>query len=113
MYNQVGSPKFDEYGNIVKGLMIRHLALPNNIENSKNVLKWIKENIDEDVYINIMAQYFPAYKAKKIKELNRKLNKEEYEKIENYVYDLNIKNGYIQELGKHEEEYVPDFNLTF
>ena len=113
MYKQVGSPKFDKNGNILKGLMIRHLVLPNNIENSKNVLKWIKENIDENVYINIMAQYFPTYKAKGIKELNRKLSKEEYEEIENFVYGLNIKNGYMQELGEHEEEYVPDFNLTF
>ena len=113
MYKQVGCPKFDEDGNIIKGLMIRHLVLPNNIENSKKVLKWIRENIDEKVYINIMAQYFPTYKAKGIKELNRKLSKEEYDEIEKYVYELGIKNGYMQELGEHEEEYVPNFNLTF
>ena len=110
MYRQVGSPKFDENGMIRKGLMIRHLILPNHIENSKKILKWIKENIDEKVYINIMAQYFPTYQAKEkeeYKKLNRKLTKEEYRKIENYVYDLNIENGYIQELGEHEEEYVP------
>ena len=113
MYKQVGKPQFNKDGIIIKGLMIRHLVLPNNIENSKNVLKWIKENIDEAVYINIMAQYFPTYKAKEIEELNRKLSKEEYEEIENYVYELDIKNGYMQELGEHEEEYVPEFNLTF
>ena len=113
MYQQVGAPKFDKNGNIIKGVMIRHLVLPNQIENSKNILKWIKENINEDVYINIMAQYFPSYKAKKIEGLNRKLKKEEYEEIENFVYKLDIKNGYIQELGEHEEEYVPKFDLTF
>lgn len=113
MYNQVGAPEFDEEGMITKGLMIRHLVLPNQIENSKHILKWIKENIDENVYINIMAQYFPSYKAKEIEGLNRKLSKEEYEEIENFVYELDIKNGYMQELGEHEEEYVPDFNLTF
>ena len=113
MYKQVGKPQFNKEGIITKGLMIRHLVLPNNIENSKKVLKWIKENIDEAVYINIMAQYFPTYKAKEIEELNRKLSKEEYEEIEDYVYELDIKNGYMQELGEHEEEYVPEFNLTF
>ena len=113
MYKQVGIPKFDKNGIIEKGLMIRHLVLPNNIENSKRTLKWIKENIDENVYINIMAQYFPTCKAKEIAELNRKLTKEEYEEIENFVYELDIKNGYMQELGEHEEEYVPNFNLTF
>lgn len=113
MYKQVGAPKFNKDENIVKGLMIRHLVLPNQTQNSKNVLKWIKENIDENVYINIMAQYFPSYKAKEIEGLNRKLTKQEYEEIENFVYELDIKNGYMQELGEHEEEYVPDFNLTF
>ncbi len=111
MYRQVGHPILNENGIIQKGLMIRHLVLPNNIQNSKEVLKWIKENINEKVYINIMGQYFPTYKAKEIKKLNRKLTKKEYEEIENYLYELDIKNGYIQELGEHEEEYVPKWNL--
>lgn len=110
MYRQVGSPQFNEKGIIQKGLIIRHLVLPNHIENSKKVLEWIKENIDERVYISIMAQYFPCYKAKEIEELNRKLTQEEYEEIENFVYNLEIENGYMQELGEHEEEYVPNFN---
>lgn len=111
MYRQVGATKLDENGIIQRGVMIRHLVLPNYIENSKSILKWIKENIDEKVYINIMAQYFPTYKAKEDEILNRKLTKEEYEKIENYVYELGIENGYMQELGEHEEEYVPKWEL--
>ena len=111
MYRQVGAPKLDERGIIKKGLMIRHLVLPNNIENSKKVLKWIKENIDENVYIDIMAQYFPTYKARESLELERKLTKEDYEEIEQYVYELDIKNGYMQELGEHEEEYVPKWEF--
>ena len=107
MYRQVENPILDDRGIIQKGLMIRHLVLPNNIENSKKILKWLKENIDENVYIDIMAQYFPTYKAKNVQELNRKLNKKEYEEIEDYVYKLDIKNGYMQDLGEHEEEYVP------
>ena len=107
MYRQVGSPKLDKDGIMQKGLMIRHLILPNELENSKQVLKWIKENLDEDVYISIMAQYFPTYLAKDVENINRKLTKEEYKEIENYVYDLDLKNGYMQDLGEHEEEYVP------
>lgn len=109
MYRQVGAPKFDEHGMIEKGLMIRHLILPNHIQNSKKVLKWIKQNIDENVYINIMAQYFPSYKALEIEDINRKLTQEEYTKIENFVYELNIKNGYMQDLEDNEEQYVPNF----
>ncbi len=109
MYNQVGNPEFDEDNIIKKGVIIRHLVLPNYIENTKHVLKWIKENMNEEIYVSVMAQYFPTYKAKEIEKLNRKLTRQEYKKVENYLYTLEIKNGYIQELGKHEEEYVPDF----
>ena len=107
MYRQVGMPVLDDNGVMKKGLMIRHLILPNEVQNSKKVLKWIKENIDSNVYVSIMAQYFPTYKAKEIPEIARKITKEEYEKVENYLYELDLENGYIQELGEHEEEYVP------
>lgn len=107
MISQVGKPIFDENGMIKKGVMIRHLVLPNHIQNSKNVLKWIKENIPEEIYIDVMAQYFPTYKAKEDELINRKLTKREYREIEKYFYLLDLKNGYMQELGEHEEEYVP------
>lgn len=109
MYKQVGAPVLDEFGMMKKGLMIRHLVLPNNIENSKKVLKWIKDNLDNNVYVSVMAQYFPTYLAKEDETISRKLTKKEYEEIENYLYSLDLDNGYIQELGEHEEEYVPNF----
>lgn len=113
MYNQVGSPVLDENGMMKKGLIIRHLVLPNNLQNSKDVLKWINDNIDKKVFVSVMAQYFPTNRAKEFPEINRKLTKEEYEEIENYLYSLDLDNGYIQELGEHEEEYVPDFEGGF
>lgn len=109
MYNQVGAPNLDENGMIKKGLIIRHLILPNHIQNSKNVLKWINDNMDKNVFVSVMAQYFPTHKSNQFPEINRKLTKEEYEEIEDYLYSLDLDNGYIQELGEHEEEYVPDF----
>ena len=112
MIRQVGKPVFNNEGIIQKGVIIRHLVLPNHIQNSKHILKWIKENIDENIYVSVMAQYFPTYKAKENKSINRKLNKKEYKEIEDYLYTLNLKNGYIQELGEHEEEYVPNFDLS-
>ena len=111
MISQVGAPKFDEDGMIKKGVMIRHLVLPKHIQNSKNVLKWIKENIPEEIYIDVMAQYFPTYKAKEDELINRKLTKREYREIEEYFYLLDFKNGYMQELGEHEEEYVPKWDI--
>lgn len=109
MYKQVGSPIFDENGIIKKGLIIRHLVLPNHLQNSKHILKWIKKNMPEDTYVSVMAQYFPTYKAKEDNLINRKLNKKEYREIEEFLYTLNLENGYMQELGEHEEEYVPNF----
>lgn len=113
MYSQVGKAKFDENGIIQKGIIIRHLVLPNHIQNTKNILRWIKENMPEDIYVSVMAQYFPTYKAKEDNLINRKLTKKEYKEVLNYLYSLDLENGYIQELGNHEEEYVPDFNLSF
>ena len=111
MYRQVGAPKLNEDGMMTKGLMIRHLILPNEVQNSKQVLKWIKENLDENVFVSIMAQYFPTYLAKDVDKLSRKITKEEYEEVENYVYELDLKNGYMQDLGEHEEEYVPKWEF--
>ena len=112
MQKQVGNPIFNEEEIIQKGVIIRHLILPHHLLNTKNILKYVKENFDENTYISIMAQYFPTYKAKEDKLINRKLTKKEYKEIENYLYLLNLKNGYIQELGEHEEEYVPNFDLS-
>ena len=112
MQKQVGNPVFDNNGIIKKGIIIRHLILPNHLLNTKNILKYIKENFNEDTYISLMAQYFPTYKAKEDKFINRKLTKKEYKEIESYLYSLDIKNGYIQDLGEHEEEYVPNFDFS-
>ena len=110
MYRQVGAPTLNEKGIMEKGLMVRHLVLPNEIKNSKKVLKWLKDSLDNNVFVSIMAQYFPTYKAKNIENLNRKLTKEEYEEIENYIYELDFENGYMQDLGDREEEYVPKWD---
>lgn len=111
MIRQVGTPKLDEEGKMKKGVMIRHLVLPNHIENSKKVLKWIKENLPQEIFVSVMAQYFPTYQAKEVETLNRKLTKEEWKEIEDYIEELEIENGYVQELGEHEEEYVPKWEL--
>ena len=110
MYRQVGQATFNEDGIITKGVIVRHLVLPNHLQNTKHVLKWIKENLG-DIYVSIMAQYFPTYKAKGDSEIGRILTKKEYKEIENFLYTLNLQNGYMQELGEHEEEYVPKWEI--
>lgn len=112
MYNQVGENEYDENGLIKKGIIIRHLILPNHTENSKKVLKWINENMPKNITVSVMAQYFPTYNAINIKDINRKITKHEYKKIENYLYSLELENGYIQEMGKNEENYVPKWEIN-
>ncbi len=109
MYRQVGSPMLDENGLIKKGLIIRHLILPNNIENSKNILKWIKDTFEDKILVSVMAQYFPTNKAMDYEEINRKLTEEEYNEIEEFVFNLNL-DGYMQDLEENEEQYVPNFD---
>ena len=112
MYRQVGKNEYDENGIIKAGIIIRHLILPNHTENSKKVLKWIPENMPKNITVSVMAQYFPTYKAKEIKDINRKITKYEYQKIENYLYSLDLENGYIQEMGNNEEIYVPKWEIN-
>ena len=112
MVRQVGYPIFNDNGDITQGVIIRHMILPNNTENTKRILEWIKEEFGQNMYISIMAQYFPTHKVNKknFQEINRKITKEELEEVEEYVFKLGFENGFIQELGEHEEEYVPEFN---
>lgn len=102
---------FDENQIMKTGLIVRHMILPNHIKNTKSVIKWIKDNLGENTIISIMAQYFPTYKAYEYKDINRKINECELQEVEDFLFENDMLNGYIQELGKHEEEYVPEFNL--
>jgi len=112
MYRQVGNPIFDDEGIIIKGMIIRNMILPNNVKNTKNVLDTIKELFGTDIYISIMAQYFPTHLAMQTEDLNRKISKKELKSVQDYMFKLGFENGYIQELGCHEEEYVPIFDLS-
>lgn len=119
-YYEVASKAIDEMkrqqpvniiddGIMQKGVIIRHLVLPNHIQNSKQVLKYLKKKYGKDVQVSIMAQYFPEYKAKECEDINRKLTQEEFDEIESFVYKIGLENGYIQYLEDDEAQYVPDF----
>ena len=110
MIRQKGAPSFDENGLIKKGVIIRHLILPNHVRNTKRVLKYIKDTFGKDIYVSIMAQYFPTNRANEYEEINRKISKEEYDSIEEYIEILGLKNGYMQDFTEEDEsKYVPNF----
>lgn len=109
MYRQVGNAKFDKNGIVQKGLIIRHLVLPNNVNNSKKVLDLIAQNIDKEVYVSLMGQYIPKDKALTCEKLNRKITEEEYNEVVEYFFEVGLKNGFAQELTSAEDKYIPDF----
>ena len=110
MKRQVGNNMtFDDRGMLKRGMIVRHLVLPNHLQNSKKTLKWIRENLGKDIYVSVMAQYFPCYKAKDDKDIGRKITEEEYNEIYEYFESLGLHNGYMQDIEEYEEKYVPKF----
>ncbi len=98
-------------GLIKKGLIIRHLVLPSNMENSRRVLRWIRENLGDGEYISLMSQYTPCSESEKHPEINRTLMTAEYDKILDYFFEIGLKNGYMQEKSSAKEIFVPPFDL--
>ncbi|MCU0679966.1 MAG: radical SAM protein [Planctomycetes bacterium] len=106
MWRQVGNLRIRN-GKAYNGLIIRHLVLPNNIENSFGVLDKIAK-INLDIHVSLMNQYSPLYKANEFPEINRELNREEFFKVYDYYKKLGLGNGWIQE-EKSQNNLVPDF----
>ncbi len=111
MHKQVGNYIIDDNGVMKKGVIIRHLILPGQLENTKGVIDWIKESFKPgEVLFSLMSQFTPIPSCN-IDSLNRRLKQEEYDIIEDYLYESGIEDGFMQELSSASEEYVPPFNL--
>ena len=101
MYRQVGRLKLNNEGIAEKGIIIRHLILPNNLSGTKKSFEWIKENIGTEVDISLMCQYFPAYKAHSCCQINRKITYDEYVDSMNCVEKLGFRNIRVQDPTLH------------
>ncbi|MBR5468078.1 MAG: radical SAM protein [Firmicutes bacterium] len=110
MYRQVGKNEFDENGMLKKGIIIRHLVLPSCRQDSKKILSAIKEIFGNNVYVSIMNQYTPMYKAKNMKPLNRRLTTFEYEDVIKYFFDIGLENGFMQSRLSATDAYTPKFD---
>jgi putative pyruvate formate lyase activating enzyme len=108
MYRQVGNLVVDESGIAQKGLIVRHLVLPNGLADSEESLTWLVRELSPAVTISIMSQYMPMHRASLIPELSRKITTDEHEAVLKLITDLGIENGWVQEMGA-AEEYLPDF----
>lgn len=115
MYRQVGNVELDQNGLIKKGLIIRHLILPNNPLNTKAVILSLAEFLrNKKALFSLMAQYTPMDSCdfNKFPELKRAITKKEYESALSLVQRFECIEGYFQELSSTGEKFIPEFNLS-
>ena len=110
MMRQTGSPVFDSHGIMKRGVIVRHLLLPNCLENGKAVVKYVYEKYGDLLYISLMNQYTPIKHFEKFPELNNKVGKEEYDALVDYALSIGVENGFIQEGDTAEESFIPPFD---
>jgi putative pyruvate formate lyase activating enzyme len=96
MHRQVGVAKPADDGLMYRGLMIRHLVMPNSVSGSTEVIDWIAENLPKDTYVNIMAQYRPMYRAFDYPEIARRLTRAEYNEVVQHARQVGLTNLDIQ-----------------
>ncbi len=112
MYRQAGDLEIDKNGIAQKGLLIRMVVLPENIGGIKDTLDFIKDRLSGSVYLSIMAQYHPVYRADRYPELSRRISAGEYLEVVEYAKKLGLDRGWIQDhssLEPGKDEFIPDF----
>lgn len=102
MFAQTGEDiRLDGDGIIQWGLIIRHLVLPGEVQNSKDVLQWIASELSPRVYLSLMSQYFPAYRVsseEQFADINRQISTEEYNEVADFADSLGFDNGWFQDI---------------
>ncbi len=117
MVRQVGETQLDAAGLAQRGVIVRHLVLPGEAENTRGVLRWVWANLPRGVYVSLMAQYSPAHRTaalgaeRRFGALSRPLEAGEYEAAVAYFLDLGLEVGFVQELDSATLEYTPRFDL--
>ncbi len=133
MYRQVGTPLFyrtakkdhfldaKAYNNLCdnltdgeellmkKGVIVRHLLMPDGLEDSKRVISYLYNTYGDYIFLSIMNQFTPLDNVKNIPELNRKVTDAEYEELLDFAIDLGVENAFLQEGDVAEESFIPDF----
>ncbi len=112
MFRQTGSYEIDADGIMRRGVIIRHLILPDNLENTCRVIDWVEKTFSPgQVLFSLMSQYTPAGDIEKYPELGRRLTQEEYAAAYDYLAESDIEDGFFQELSSAKEEFIPPFDL--
>ncbi len=113
MYRQTGTFVLDEEGLLKSGILIRHLVLPDRLDDAFDVIDWVSESFPKSsVLFSLMSQFVPLVDKAKYPELSRSLSREEYDRAFSYLSLSAIENGYFQELSSATDELIPSFDLT-
>ena len=97
MHQQVGTAQIDKQGLINKGLIIRHLVLPDNIAGTAKIMRFIAQEISPQTYVSLMSQYFPCHKAGEFLNLSRRISKQEYAEAKKVMFESGLSHGWFQE----------------
>ncbi|MBU1355349.1 MAG: radical SAM protein [Candidatus Edwardsbacteria bacterium] len=98
MWRQVGELQLDDEGIAFRGMLVRHLVLPNGLSQTKEALKFLYCEISPRVHLSLMSQFFPAHKANQTAELGRNISREEYRQAVEWTKEYELENGWHQEL---------------
>lgn len=112
MLSQVGNPVFSKDGIIKKGVIVRHLLLPKHSEESKEIIKYLYDTYNDDIFISIMNQYTPMPQVADHSILKNKVTQNEYDDLVDYAVDIGVENGFIQEGETAMESFIPSFDNT-
>ena len=110
MVEQAGPVQLDSSGGLRRGVLVRHLVLPGHRRESMELLDWLWDTFGERIYLSLMSQYTPMYRAGEHKKINRRLTTFEYESVVAHAAELGFTRCYIQERRAASEEYVPVFD---
>jgi len=108
MYRQVGGLIVDKSGQAQRGLIVRHLILPNGLSGSRESLTWLAKEVSSRVAISAMSQYHPVHRAHQFPLLSRSISPSEYQEMLNIMEELGLEEGWIQQMDA-QEDYLPDF----
>jgi putative pyruvate formate lyase activating enzyme len=109
MYRQVWDLQVDENEVAYRGLIVRHLILPERLAGSEDSLTWLARNVSPTVTVSIMSQYYPCHKATQMQGLSRTITYEEYSEVVALLEKLGLENGWLQEMDA-PTNYLPDFS---
>lgn len=113
MVRQTGPYRLDADGMLLSGVLIRHLILPGQLENSKRIIDWVADTFAPGtVLFSLMSQYVPCGRAADYPEINRPLTQEEYDAVEAHLFSREIEDGFLQELSSADPSFIPAFDLT-